>query len=84
MNSQTGDRGDTADKAKNATRWCTRQMEISRIWRAFTLAPHRSQTFKLSTDPFFVDQVRDFVGLYVNSPEGALVPCMDGEALDTG
>ena len=53
------------------------QTATSRIWRAFALAPHRSETFKLSTDPFFVDKVRDIVGLYLNPPEGALVLCVD-------
>ena len=40
-----------------------------RIWRAFSLQPHRVETFKLSTDPFFVEKVRDIVGLYLNAPE---------------
>ncbi len=46
-------------------------------WRAFALAPHRSQTFKLSTDPLFIDKVRDVVGLYLDPPEKALVLCVD-------
>ncbi|MFE3638277.1 IS630 family transposase [Streptomyces sp. NPDC059168] len=71
---------------KNATHWSTRSMAvatgmsqstISRIWRAFALAPHRSQTFKLSTDPLFIDKVRDVVGLYLDPPEKALVLCVD-------
>jgi transposase len=53
------------------------QTAISRIWRAFSLAPHRSETFKLSTDPLFIDKVRDIVGLYMNPPERALVLCVD-------
>ncbi|WP_306933394.1 IS630 family transposase [Streptomyces luteogriseus] len=53
------------------------QSAISRIWRAFALAPHRSQTFKLSTDPLFIDKVRDVVGLYLDPPEKALVLCVD-------
>ncbi len=53
------------------------QSTISRIWRAFALAPHRSQTFKLSTDPLFIDKVRDVVGLYIDPPEKALVLCVD-------
>lgn len=74
------------EKPKNATHWSTRSMAaatgmsqstISRIWRAFALAPHRSQTFKLSTDPLFVDKVRDVVGLYLDPPEKALVLCVD-------
>jgi hypothetical protein len=71
---------------KNATHWSTRSMAaatgmsqstVSRIWRAFALAPHRSQTFKLSTDSLFVDKVRDVVGLYLDPPEKALVLCVD-------
>ncbi len=71
---------------KNATHWSTRSMAaatgmsqstISRIGRAFALAPHRSQTFKLSTDPLFIDKVRDVVGLYLDPPEKALVLCVD-------
>ncbi|GLX41795.1 hypothetical protein Sros01_78670 [Streptomyces roseochromogenus] len=71
---------------KNATHWSTRSMAaatgmsqptVSRIWRAFALAPHRSQTFKLSTDPLFIDKVRDVVGLYLDPPEKALVLCVD-------
>ncbi|GLF99958.1 IS630 family transposase, partial [Streptomyces yaizuensis] len=70
----------------NATHWSTRSMAaatgmsqsaISRIWRAFALAPHRAQTFKLSTDPLFIDKVRDVVGLYLDPPEKALVLCVD-------
>ena len=53
------------------------QSAISRIWRAFGLKPHLTETFKLSPDPLFVDKVRDIVGLYVNPPEGALVLCVD-------
>ena len=53
------------------------QSAISRIWRAFSLQPHRVETFKLSTDPFFVEKVRDIVGLYLNPPERALVLCVD-------
>jgi len=50
---------------------------IHRIWRAFGLQPHRSETFKLSTDPLFVEKVRDIVGLYMVPPERALVLCVD-------
>ena len=46
---------------------------ISRIWRAFGLKPHRIEDFKLSTDPQFVDKVRDVVGLYLNPPDAAVV-----------
>src|SRR5215510_14504524 len=60
-----------------ATHWSTRSMarhsgistsSVGRIWRAFGLQPHRVETFKLSTDPLFVDKVRDIVGLYLNPP----------------
>ena len=50
---------------------------MSRIWRAFALQPHRSETFKLSRDPLFIEKVRDIVGLYVNPPDKALVLCVD-------
>ncbi len=71
---------------RNATHWSTRSMAtatglsamaISRIWRAFGLQPHRTETFKLSPDPLLVDKVRDIVGLYMNPPEHALVLCVD-------
>jgi transposase len=73
-------------KPKNATHWSTRSMAsetglsreaVGRIWRAFGLAPHRAESFKLSKDPFFVDKVRDVVGLYLNPPERAVVLCVD-------
>ncbi len=69
-----------------ATHWSTRTMAkqvgltqnaIWRIWQAFGLQPHRSETFKLSTDPFFVEKVRDLVGLYLNPPDRAMVVCVD-------
>ena len=69
-----------------ATHWSTRTMarhsgistaSVGRIWRAFGLQPHRAATFKLSTDPLFVDKVRDIVGLYLNPPDRALVLCVD-------
>jgi len=50
---------------------------VGRIWKAFSLKPHLSETFKLSTDPLFVDKVRDVVGLYLDPPERALVLCVD-------
>jgi len=71
---------------KNATHWSTRSMAthlglsqstVSRVWRAFGLAPHKVDTWKLSKDPLFVDKVRDVVGLYLNPPERALVLCVD-------
>jgi hypothetical protein len=73
----------------DATHWSTRSMArasgvsistVHRIRNAFSLAPHRSETFKLSTDPQFVEKVRDIVGLYLNPPERALVLCVDERA----
>ena len=52
-------------------------MTVSRIWKAFGLQPHRTETFKLSPDPLLVKKVRDVVGLYVNPPEHAVVLCVD-------
>jgi len=71
---------------RGATHWSTRSMArasglsrstINRIWRAFSLQPHRTETFKLSSDPLFIEKVRDIVGLYMNPPEKALVLCVD-------
>ena len=53
------------------------QTAIVRIWHAFGLKPHRTKTFKLSSDPYFVEKVRDIVGLYLNPPDKALVLCID-------
>ena len=75
-------------RPKDATHWSTRTMAeasglnqnaIVRIWRAFGLKPHLQENFKLSTDPFFVEKVRDIVGLYLNPPERtrAVVMCVD-------
>jgi len=70
----------------DATHWSLRSMAgavghapstIHRIWQAFGLQPHRAETFKLSTDPLFVEKVRDIVGLYMAPPERALVLCAD-------
>src|SRR5713226_9451518 len=72
-----------------ATHWSTRQMAqatgmsqsaVSRIWRAFALKPHQSETFKLSPDPLFIEKVRDIVGLYLNPPDAAVVLCVDEKA----
>jgi transposase len=52
-------------------------MSVSRVWRAFGLQPHRSESFKLSPDPLLIDKVRDVVGLYLNPPEKAVVFCVD-------
>jgi transposase len=50
---------------------------VGRIWRAFGLKPHLTETFKLSPDPFFIDKVREIVGLYLSPPENAIVLCVD-------
>ena len=50
---------------------------VSRVWRAFGLAPHKQDSWKLSKDPLFVDKVRDVVGLYLDPPERAMVLCVD-------
>ena len=71
---------------KDATHWSTRSMArssglshttVSRIWRAFGLQPHRTETFKLSAAPCFIEKVRDIVGLYLDPPDRALVLCVD-------
>jgi len=71
---------------RGQTHWSTRElakvtgmsrMAISRIWRAFGLQPHRTETFKLSPDPLLIEKVRDIVGLYMNPPDRALVLCVD-------
>ena len=71
---------------RGETHWSTRglakatglsRMTISRIWHAFGLQPHRTDTFKLSPDPLLIDKVRDIVGLYMNPPDHALVLCVD-------
>jgi transposase len=73
-------------KPSNATHWSTRgmarhtglsQTAISRIWRAFGLKPHRAESFKLSADPYFVEKVRDVVGLYLDPPDRAVVLSVD-------
>ena len=71
---------------RGETHWSTRglaratglsRMTISRIWHAFGLQPHRTETFKLSPDPLLIEKVRDIVGLYMNPPDHALVFCVD-------
>ena len=71
---------------RGETHWSTRslakatglsRMTISRIWNAFGLQPHRTETFKLSPDPLLVEKIRDIVGLYMNPPDHALVLCVD-------
>jgi transposase len=71
---------------KNATHWTRRSMAeksglsastIGRIWHTFELKPHRTDGFKLSNDPLFVEKVYDVVGLYLDPPEAAVVLCVD-------
>lgn len=71
---------------RDATHWSLRSMAravghapstIHRIWTAFGLQPHRTESFKLSSDALFVEKVRDIVGLYLDPPERALVLCVD-------
>lgn len=71
---------------EDATHWSTRAMAdraglsqstVSRIWRTFALKPHRSESFKISKDPLFIEKVRDIVGLYLNPPDRALVLAAD-------
>jgi transposase len=71
---------------KGATHWSTREMAkhlgmshttVGRVWRAFGLKPHQSETFTISRDPLLVEKVRDIVGLYMSPPDNALVLCVD-------
>jgi transposase len=71
---------------RGATHWSVRDMakasgispsSVNRIWRAFGLQPHRSETFKLSPDPLLIEKVRDIVGLYMDPPDHAVVLCVD-------
>ena len=71
---------------KGATHWSTRELSkrlglshttVSRIWKAFGLRPHMSETFKLSPDPLLIEKVRDVVGLYMSPPDNAIVLCVD-------
>ena len=73
-------------KPQNRTHWSTRTLaeecgisfkSVHRIWKTFGLKPHREGTFKLSTDPYFVDKVKDIVGLYMSPPQNAIVLCVD-------
>jgi putative transposase len=73
-------------KTKGATHWTCRSIAketnlskstVQRIWSAFNLQPHRQKYFALSTDPYFVEKVRDIVGLYLNPPDKAMVLCVD-------
>ncbi len=73
-------------KPKDGTHWTCRSIAgetklskstVQRVWNAFGLQPHRQKHFKISTDPFFVEKVRDIVGLYLNPPDHAVVLCVD-------
>ena len=73
-------------KPPDGTHWTCRSIAeetelskstVHRVWKAFGLQPHRQKHFKLSTDPFFVEKVRDIVGLYLNPPDNAMVLCVD-------
>jgi transposase len=78
---------DTLEKTpRDATHWSRSSMArnsglsrstVGRIWKAFRLKPHLSETFKLSSDPLFIEKVRDVVGLYLDPPEKAVVLCVD-------
>jgi putative transposase len=73
-------------RPKDATHWTTRRVAaktgiskstVQRYFALFGVQPHRTRSFKLSPDPFFVEKVRDIVGLYLNPPDKALVLCVD-------
>ncbi|MGH6996987.1 MAG: IS630 family transposase [Phenylobacterium sp.] len=74
------------ERPKDATHWSTRSLAkatgmskttVGRIWQAFELKPHLAESFKLSTDPLFIDKVCDIVALYLDPPERAVVLCVD-------
>lgn len=73
-------------KPRGGTHWTCRSVAketqlskstVHRVWKAFGIQPHRQKHFKLSTDPFFVEKVRDIIGLYLNPPDKAMVLCVD-------
>lgn len=73
-------------RPKDATHWTVRSVAtttgiskstVQRYFTLFGVQPHRTKSFKLSPDPFFVEKVRDIVGLYLNPPDHALVLCVD-------
>ena len=74
------------EKPRNASAWSVRRMAeaegvskstVQRWFSLFGVKPHRSRTFKLSGDPFFIEKVRDVTGLYLNPPDNAMVLCVD-------
>ena len=80
-------------KPRGATHWSVRsmarasglsRMTVSRVWKAFGLQPHRTESFKLSPDPLLIDKVRDVVGLYMNPPDHALVLVCGREVSNPG
>jgi len=73
-------------RPQGATHWSVRELAgetgiskstVQRYLALFGVQPHRSKSFKLSTDPFFIEKLRDVVGLYLNPPSNALVLCVD-------
>ena len=71
---------------ENRTHWSTRTLakecgvshaSVHKVWQVFGLKPHRQETFKLSTDPYFVEKVKDIIGLYMSPPQNAVVFCVD-------
>ena len=71
-------------RASMAKRSGLSKSTIGRIWKAFRLKPHVADTFKLSSDPLFVEKVYDVAGLYLNPPEHAVVLCVDEKSLGPG
>lgn len=81
-----GGEHDHVAEAADATHWTIRSMarvariseaSVRRIWHSYGLKPHRVVTFRISNDPEFAEKFEDIVGLFLNPPEHALVPCMD-------
>src|ERR1700692_859597 len=80
-------------KPAGMTHWSCRKLAeqqgvskstVNNIWRAHNLQPHRTETFKLSRDPKFLEKMTDVVGLYLNPPQKAIVLCVDEKEPDTG
>jgi putative transposase len=76
-------------KPEGETQWSCREMAkamgiskstLQRVWSALGLQSHRQEFFKLSTDPFFIEKLRDVVGLYLNPPENAVALCVEGKS----
>ena len=81
-----------SQQPKAASHWSVRDLAgetgiskstVQRYLKLFSLQPHRSKSFKLSNDPFFIEKVRDVVGLYLNPPDKALVLCVDEKSQGT-